>query len=313
MTQTRQVIKLNDILAELNDTHEKTAEDGSCPAGEKPKEDAKSKVVEALKDSESKDKSTSYEKKKEEEDNKEKTASPAQDLQKIANDIAQAEEEARTKEAQLYGAAVADGFLERISQYEKAASEIGQPTSLPISSLFQKEASSEQMYHDDEGNLYTESQVRAAMDEVNQEKYASNQNDVYVAPEAIKAAEGYIKEAADQGFQLSEQEAFEKVAEEAALIGYNQMMEKAAEVAQEEGNHEFMEKAAEEAYQSGFTDTLEKAAQVLREAGNEEAVAALEKVAFETGYEDAMEKIATGAWNQGIADFEKFAENNLAG
>ncbi len=48
-------------------------------------------------------------------------AAPAADLQKIAADLAAADQEAIVKEANLYGAAVADGFMARLGQYEQAA------------------------------------------------------------------------------------------------------------------------------------------------------------------------------------------------
>jgi hypothetical protein len=57
----------------------------------------------------------------------EKTASaqsPVADLAKLAADVAGAEHEAATKEAQLYGAAVADGFMARLAQYEAASTKV---------------------------------------------------------------------------------------------------------------------------------------------------------------------------------------------
>lgn len=58
--------------------------------------------------------------------------SPVEDLTKIAADLSKAEHEAITKEAQLYGAALCDGFMARASQYkeaaEKAAGAAPQPT-----------------------------------------------------------------------------------------------------------------------------------------------------------------------------------------
>ncbi len=60
------------------------------------------------------------------------TASPVEDLTKIAADLSKAEHEAITKEAQLYGAALCDGFMARAAQYkeaaEKAAALAPQPT-----------------------------------------------------------------------------------------------------------------------------------------------------------------------------------------
>jgi hypothetical protein len=58
----------------------------------------------------------------------EKTAaaatSPVEGLTKIANSVAAAEQDALVKEAQLYGAAVCDGFMVRLSQYNEAAEKI---------------------------------------------------------------------------------------------------------------------------------------------------------------------------------------------
>lgn len=47
--------------------------------------------------------------------------SPIEDLTKIAADLSKAEHEALAKEAQLYGAAMCDGFMARASQYKEAA------------------------------------------------------------------------------------------------------------------------------------------------------------------------------------------------
>ena len=56
----------------------------------------------------------------------EKTASyassPSADLMKVAGSLAQAESDALIKEAHVYGAAVADGFMSRMSGFEKNAS-----------------------------------------------------------------------------------------------------------------------------------------------------------------------------------------------
>ena len=49
---------------------------------------------------------------------------PIADLTKLAADTASAEHEALVKEAQLYGAAVADGFMARLAQYDAAAEKV---------------------------------------------------------------------------------------------------------------------------------------------------------------------------------------------
>lgn len=48
-------------------------------------------------------------------------SSPVEDLTKMAADLSKAEHEALTKEAQLYGAALCDGFMARAAQYKEAA------------------------------------------------------------------------------------------------------------------------------------------------------------------------------------------------
>ena len=59
----------------------------------------------------------------------ETTSTPTEDLTKIATRLATAEQEALVKEAELYGAALCDGFMARMGQYdngtgtEKVASE----------------------------------------------------------------------------------------------------------------------------------------------------------------------------------------------
>lgn len=48
-------------------------------------------------------------------------ASPLDDLTKLAASVVADEHEATIKEAQLYGAAVCDGFMARLAQYDEAA------------------------------------------------------------------------------------------------------------------------------------------------------------------------------------------------
>lgn len=48
-------------------------------------------------------------------------ASPIDDLTKLAASVVADEHEATIKEAQLYGAAVCDGFIARLAQYDQAA------------------------------------------------------------------------------------------------------------------------------------------------------------------------------------------------
>jgi len=318
---SQNVMRLDSILADLDDTFDKTAEEEADSKGDSEEEDkskdGKKAIFEALKATKKKDDDYPADPKEKEE----KVASPTSDLQKIANDVLAAEEEALIKEAQLYGASVADGFMNRISLYEKVAEDLhpqgNSNSSIPLSSL-NKHA--EQLYHDDEGNTFTESQVKEAQEELyREEKLASsggyspreqfspgyvNNRNFDVEPEAIKIAEEIIEEASANGYHMSGEEALEKVAQQAFEAGYNDTMEKAAGESYNQGYNDTLEKAAEVAYSEGFEQTLEKAAQILHEAGQTEAVQSLEKAAFDSGYEDTMEKIASSAFEQGVADMD---------
>lgn len=59
-------------------------------------------------------------------------ASPTQDLLKLANDLSGAEHDALVKEAQLYGAAVCDGFMLRMSQYNEASAKVAAQQPAPV-------------------------------------------------------------------------------------------------------------------------------------------------------------------------------------
>lgn len=61
------------------------------------------------------------------------TTSPIDDLTKIAADLSDAEHEALKKEAMLYGAALCDGFMVRMAQYEAATQKVASthPAALP--------------------------------------------------------------------------------------------------------------------------------------------------------------------------------------
>jgi len=55
---------------------------------------------------------------------KQASSTPVDGLVKMASDLVNAEEEALLKQAQVYGAAICDGFMTRYAQYEAAANEI---------------------------------------------------------------------------------------------------------------------------------------------------------------------------------------------
>jgi hypothetical protein len=65
--------------------------------------------------------------------------SPVEALTKIASDLSEAEHEALKKEAQLYGAAVCDGFMARAAQYAEATNKTaGAPTKTAGDDSFEK-------------------------------------------------------------------------------------------------------------------------------------------------------------------------------
>lgn len=59
------------------------------------------------------------------------SATPTADLERIASDVASAEHQALIKEAMMYGAAVADGAMARLAQYDEAAKKLGGQTDAP--------------------------------------------------------------------------------------------------------------------------------------------------------------------------------------
>lgn len=113
-------LSLDSVLAELHKTASAEAPKAEvaapAPVVESTKvAQAKTELLEALKRAET---------------SKEKVAAaapvagPAAELEKVAADLAAADQEALVKEANFYGAAICDGFMSRIKQYEGAAAEL---------------------------------------------------------------------------------------------------------------------------------------------------------------------------------------------
>jgi len=280
-----QFMKITDVLKSLDESDDTSTEKTASEATSK--SDVRNELVEIL----LRGKGAA--------DGTEKVAStgPTQDLEKIASDLAEAEQDAMTKEAQLYGAAVCDGFMARLSQYEEAAGYIQQ--------------------HEPEKTA----EVAEAEEEVEEEEIDLSG----VEPEAIHMANQLIKQASDNGEELGGREALEKVAQHYYDGGYGHVMEKAVEAMYEMGFEGVMEKAAadleaattqeevqktaELVYNSAFEETLEKCAEALHAAGETDVVEELTKVAFDCGYEDAMEKIASAAYSQGFNDMQQLLDS----
>jgi len=115
-------MKLTNALAAITAGSEKTAAapaSSPAPSAAAPAGDADARLKQALKEATAPEATA-------------KTAgatSPVEDLTKIAADLSKAEHEAMAKEAQLYGAALCDGFMARAAQYKQAAeAHAGAPT-----------------------------------------------------------------------------------------------------------------------------------------------------------------------------------------
>jgi hypothetical protein len=146
-------------------------------------------------------------------------ASPSGDLFKMASRIADAESDSLVKEANLYGAAVADGFMSRMGTYEKTAA-VADNSTLVKQAFDQGYSDTMNLIHS-QGSGFTK---QAEADLVKQAAFEEGYNDV------IKEAafeEGYndvIKEAAfEEGYNDTIKEAQEltKVAAEFEAYGYN--------------------------------------------------------------------------------------------
>lgn len=175
-------MKLSSVLAKISGPTEKTASTalagsalapGEKSATAKTEERLKAALAEATAPAAPADKIASA------------AGSPVADVAKLASEVLGAEHEALTKEAQLYGAAVCDGFMARLAQYDSAAEKIAsqQLAGLPLIKA-------------------------AAAGDVTFEKYA-NEN-----PELVK-------EAAELGFERTMHQ-MEKLAEAAHRQGYKQ-------------------------------------------------------------------------------------------
>ena len=108
-------MKLSNVLARINGSDEvKTASDSSAPATKSAATaQTADKLRAALKEATA---PAPVE--------KQAAASPVGDLTKLAAETIGMEHEALVKEAQFYGAACADGFMARLSQYNEAATKI---------------------------------------------------------------------------------------------------------------------------------------------------------------------------------------------
>jgi hypothetical protein len=121
-------------------------------------------------------------------------ASPIEDMTKIAADLSKAEHEALVKEAQLYGAAICDGFMARAAQYDEASRKVASAQPAPAAP-----------------------QTKTAGDSDSFEKFASENPQM-------------VKEAAQLGYSTTVQQ-LEKLAEDAYAKGWNDTMAQVHKIA----------------------------------------------------------------------------------
>lgn len=211
------------------------------------------------------------------------SAEPVTDkLVKVAQDLAVSENEALVKEAHVYGAAVADGFMARLGQYEQAAGN----TKLAEDQDFAKFAEEnpelvkqavELGYH--HGKLQIEELKKQAF----LQGYADTSAQI---EELSKTAAGREKLAAIASELQSQDEEQEKIASAVEEWISTPEGQEALPYVQA-GYKDTIEKVA--AMNQGYQDTIEKIAAINQ--GYQEAAQEINKLAsetFERGYTDTI-------------------------
>jgi hypothetical protein len=131
-------------------------------------------------------------------------STPQGDLLKMAEDISAAEQEAMSKMAQVYGAAMCDGFMARFASYEDAAGQVAPPPAAKIASA--------PAGHDEAVEM-----IKAASDDPAFQKFASENPQM-------------VKEAVDLGYQRT-MDSLIKQANDEFNSGYNETMEEVHKLA----------------------------------------------------------------------------------
>lgn len=182
------------------------------------------------------------------------------ELSKLASDLANGESEALQKEAQLYGAAMADGLMARLQQYGQAVSDIPAPTlktasadGIPTEEEFEKFASEnpELVKQAMElGYFHAKAQIDMLKQAAFQKGYADAQAQI---AELQRTPEGQAKlaELTKQAEAQDLQDTFEKMAETA------EGREKLATIKQGyDDTMKELEKMAGETFERGYNDTV---------------------------------------------------------
>jgi len=301
----KSTINLSNVLEKLTSPMEKVAaEVKDVDAVETPAADAgvEKKLEEPKKEEEKskesgelnkEDKETDYAKKPEMK--KEASENPVSGLEKLAADLAEVEHRTMIKEASVFGSVMADSFANRLAEIQNIVDASEEPS-------FDKTAAE----HDYMEKVATELYVNMSDDEAG------------LVNELVKTASAH-------GMQITPEEAFSALADEAIAMGEAQAMQKIAteevmtklaaeDHAQIEG---FMKTAAlmgqpcskEEAFQYLAKAAMEQGAlAAANEAATVEKTAALHNSNSEL---EAMEKVAAtmeaNGDKEGVASLEKYA------
>ena len=141
-------------------------------------------------------------------------ASPSGDLVKIAQRLADAEQLALVKEAEMYGAAVCDGFLARMNEHDESGVKVaGLRGSADVDELLIKQAM-ELGYRETKGQLERVAQAAYAQGHSETTKLASQAQN-QEQEEATKLASEALRVGYSEGKQMIKQ-----AAEDSASRGY---------------------------------------------------------------------------------------------
>ena len=302
---SKSTINLSSVLEKLTSPMEKVAaevkkvdavETPAAEVGEEKKVEEPKKEEKKTKESEElkkEDKDTDYEKKPEMK--KEASETPVSGLEKLASDLAEVEHRTMIKEAGVFGSVMADSFANRLAEIQTVVDE-SEDTD------FDKTAA-EFDY----------------MEKVATELYVNmNEEEAGLVNELIKTA-------SDNGMEVSPEQAFSALADEAIAMGESAAFQKIAteqvmtklaseDHAQIDG---FMKTAAlmgqpctkEEAFQYMAKTAMENGASVaISEVAQVEKTAAVQETNNEL---EAMEKVAAemeaNGDKEGVASLEKYA------
>lgn len=192
------------------------------------------------------------------------------ELVKMASELAASDSEALTKEAHLYGAAVADGFMSRLGQYEsatagaqpaattKVASADGVPTEAEFEKFAQENPDMVKQAAE-LGYLHGKQQIEGLKKEAFDKGYTDANAEI---AELSKTAEGRAQLATvsqemekEASVNAEVELAFEKVAENLAKTPAGRAKLAAIKLGQADGMVE-IEKTANDCFERGYNDTI---------------------------------------------------------